>query len=49
MIRKDDDGWTCLFTTQSTAGGQWSIAHLTELQNLFLVVSGEKVANHKGE
>jgi hypothetical protein len=28
---------------------QRSTAHLTELQNLFLVVSGEKVANHKEE
>jgi hypothetical protein len=28
---------------------QQSTAHLTELQNLFSLVGGEKVANHKGE
>jgi hypothetical protein len=48
-IRKDEGGSRCLFTTQSTADGQRSTAHLIKLQNLFLVVSGEKVANHKGE
>ena len=35
--------------SQSTADGQRSTAHLTEIQNLFSLVSGEKVANHKGE
>ena len=49
MIPKDEGGSTCLFTTQSTADDQWHTAHLTELQNLFLVVSGEKITNHKGE
>ena len=32
---------------QSAVDGRRSTAHFTELQNLFLVVSGEKVANHK--
>lgn len=34
--------------TQFTADGQRSTAHLTELQNLFSLVSGERIAHHKG-
>ena len=52
MVRNDDGDSKFLFTPsdrQSTADGQRSTAHLTELQNLFSLVSGEKVANHKGE
>jgi hypothetical protein len=33
--------------SQSMADGQRSTAHLTELQNLFTLVIGEKADNHK--
>jgi hypothetical protein len=44
-------GSKCLFTTadsQSAADGQRSTAHLTELQNLFSLVKGEKADNPIG-
>jgi hypothetical protein len=45
-------GSNCFYNTadnQLTADGQRSTTHLTELQNLFSLVSGEKADNHKGE
>jgi len=38
-----------IYRLNPLGSGQWSTAHLTELQTLFSLADGEKVENQKGK